>query len=281
MAKLVPGALGIEPTTLQSSLPQFAEVSASARSILGLAGRANPIVVEGLTGASELNRRLADELDAQIVLVAGWGDDPVPAAKALGRRLTGVVVNGLPRYRQHTLATKVVPALESAGITYLGTVPDDRRLLAVTVGDIAAHLGGKFVLGAEKSADLIDYFLVGGNIWDWGVHYFSIRENAAAVIRGDRPDMQMAALATPIKALVLTAGQPPVPIQYVRYEAEQEGVPLIVVPHDTHRASALLETIQDRAHFDHPGKMARMRELADHAVNFAAIEAALAQPATR
>jgi BioD-like phosphotransacetylase family protein len=280
-AKLVHGAVAVEPTTLQSSLPQVAEVAAAARSILGLADRANPIIVEGLTGAPELNRRLAEELDAQILLVSGWGDDPVPVARSLGRQLIGVVSGGLPRYRQHTLETKFRPALEAAGIAYFGAVPDDRRLLAVTVGDVAAHLGGEFVLGREKSADLIDYFLVGGNVWDWGVHYFSVRENAAAVIRGDRPDMQMAALATPIKALVLTAGQPPVPIQYVQYEAEQEGVPLIVVPHDTHRTSALLETIQDRARFDHPGKMARMRELADSAINFGAIEAALAQPVTR
>lgn len=280
MARLVPEAVAGEPVRLQSTFPQFSEIADAARSIARLNDPANPIIVEGLSGAPELNRRLAEELDAQVLLVAGWGDDPVPMAKSLGRRLIGAVYNGLPRYRSHALTTKAVPALAAASIPYLGAIPDDRRLLAVTVGEVARHLSGEFALWEEKSSDLIDYFLIGGNVWDWGVHYFSVRENAAAVIRGDRPDMQMAALATPIKALVLTAGKPPVPIQYVRYEADQEEVPLIVVPHDTHKTSALLETIQDRARFDHPGKLLRFQELAETAVNFGTIESALAQPAT-
>jgi BioD-like phosphotransacetylase family protein len=281
MATLVPTAATLEPLKTQSTFPQFSEITDAARSISRLSEQANPIVVEGLSGAPELNRRLADELDAQILLVAGWGDDPVPTARTLGRRLFGVVYNALPRYRSHTLATKALPALAAANIPYLGAIPDDRRLLAVTIKDVAAHLGGEFVLWEEKASELVDYFLIGGNVWDWGVHYFSTRENAAAVIRGDRPDMQMAALATPIKALFLTAGKPPVPIQYVQYEADQEEVPLIVVPHDTHKTSALLETIQDRARFDHPGKLLRMQELADKAIDFGTIESALAQPVTR
>jgi BioD-like phosphotransacetylase family protein len=281
MAKLVPEAVGLEPARSQSTFPQFPEVTDAARSIGRLTGQASPVLVEGLSGAPELNRRLAEELGAQILLVTGWGDDPVPTATALGPRLIGVLYNGLPRYRQHELNTRAVPALAAARIPYLGAIPDDRRLLAVTVGQLAEHLGGEFVLWKEKADELVDYFLIGGNVWDWGVHYFSVRENAAAVIRGDRPDMQMAALATSIKALVLTAGKPPLPIQYVQYEADQEEVPLIVAPHDTHKTAALLETIQDRARFDHPGKLLRMKELADAAVDFGTIESALAQPAIR
>lgn len=281
VARLVPGAVGGSPTKLQSTFPQFTEISNAAASINRLTEQAAPIIVEGLSGSPELNLRLADELDAQILIVSAWGDDPLAAAKTYGRRTLGVAYNALPRFREHTLRTKTVPSLEAAGVRFLGAIPDDRRLLAVTIAELAAHLDGKIVDWEEKAEELVDYFLIGGNIWDWGVHYFGIRENAAAVIRGDRPDVQMAALATPIKALVLTAGKPPVPIQYVQYEAHEEEVPLITAPHDTHKTAALLETVQERARFDHPDKLLRLQQIADPAVSFGLIEESLAVVAGR
>ncbi|MBM3958870.1 MAG: phosphotransacetylase family protein [SAR202 cluster bacterium] len=281
MARLVPGSAPGTPTRIQTTFPQLAQIPGAAAAINRLSDRAAPIIVEGLSGSPELNLRLAEELDAQILIVAAWGDDPLAAARTFGRRTLGVIYNALPRYREHTLRTKSVPALDAAGVPFLGAIPDDRHLLAVTITELAAHLDGKIVDGEDRADGLVDYFLVGGNIWDWGVHYFGTRENAAAVIRGDRPDIQMAALATPIKALVLTAGKPPVPIQYVQYEAREEGVPLITVPHDTHKTAARLETVQERARFDHPGKLLRLQQIAEGAVSFGRIEESLAVGAVR
>ena len=67
-------------------------------------------------------------------------------------------------------------------------------------------------------------------------------ENKAVIVRGDRPDLQMAALNTSTACIVLTKGVEP--IEYVRYEAEQEEVSLIVVETDTP---------QHHGHAEHPG----------------------------
>ena len=235
-------------------------------------------IVEGLSGDAAGNLRLAEELDARIVLIAELDDDAAGAAGEFGDRFAGVVINNLPRYRRHTLETKVIPELESAGIHFLGAIPEDRRLIASTVRQISQHLDGAFSGWEEHSDELVDYILIGGMVLDWGVHYFSARENAIVIVRGDRPDIQMAALATPIKGMVLTEGVQP--LEYVHYEADQEEVPVTVVAAGTHDAAAALESLQETARFDHPGKLARLREIAADAVDFDAIDEALAQPVT-
>ncbi len=235
-------------------------------------------IVEGLSGDTAGNLRIAEELDARIVLIAELDDELAGAAGEFGDRFAGLVINSLPRYRRHMLETEVIPALESAGIPFLGAIPEDRRLVASTVRQISEHLDGEFSGWEEHSDELVDYVLIGGLVLDWGVHYFAARENAIVIVRGDRPDIQMAALATPIKGLVLTEGVQP--LEYVHYEADQEQVPVTVVPAGTHDAAAALESLQETARFDHPGKLTRLREIAGDAVDFGAIDEALAQPVT-
>ena len=88
----------------------------------------------------------------------------------------------------------------------------------------------------------------------------------------------MAALATPIKGMLLTEGVEP--LEYVHYEAGQEEIPIAVVDFGTHDAAAELETLHRRSGFDHPEKFTRFRELADDFVSFDLIRNALEKPAT-
>ncbi len=235
-------------------------------------------VVEGASGDTEANLKLAQELDARVVLIAGITDEIIPAASPYGDRLVGVIVNNLPKHRRTTLDTEVVPALEAAGVPFLGAIPEDRHLLAVTMQTISEHLGGEFSEHEDAGDELVDYILIGGMVRDWGVHAFNHRENAAVLVRGDRPDIQMAALATPVKGLILTEGVPP--LEHVYYEADQEEIPVTVVPQGTHDAAGVLETLQSRSQFDHSGKLERLQELAADALDFEAIDKAVVQPVT-
>ena len=92
---------------------------------------------------------------------------------------------------------------------------------------------------------------------DWGPHYFGSKENVGVVVRGDRPDVQLAALQTDtVRALVLTKGIPP--IEYVYYEANQRGIPVVVVPDDTAAAAAKLDSLLPLIEFDHEDKLKRV-----------------------
>ncbi|NQW17229.1 MAG: phosphotransacetylase family protein [Chloroflexi bacterium] len=265
---------------LSALLPGIAVRSGAPDAIRSAASEAggDATIVEGLSGDVEGNRKIADELDARVIVVGELSDDLAGAALAYGDRAAGVIINNMPRYRSHELETTVRPAIEAAGVKFLGAIPEDRRLVTSTVRQISEHLGGRFTQWDEHSDELVDHVLLGGMVVDWGVHYFSSKENAVVMIRGDRPDIQMAALATPIKGLILTEGIEP--LEYVHYEADQEEVPVTVVQAGTHDATARLETLLDTVQFDHPDKLARLQELAADTVDFEAIDEALALPVT-
>ena len=224
--------------------------------------------------------KLAEKTDALVVLVCGYNDDVPAAAAPYGTRLAGVIVNNVPIYRRNELDSRIAPQIVAAGIKLIGWLPEDRRLLAPTVDLVAEHLDGVLAVCPENKDRLIDNFLIGGLVLDWGPHYFGSKENVGVVVRGDRPDVQLAALQTDtVRALVLTKGIPP--IEYVYYEADQRGIPIVVVPDDTAAAAAKLETLLPRIEFDHEDKLTRVVELIKTHLDLDAIRAAASQPATR
>ena len=237
-------------------------------------------VVEGSSGDPTADLRLAEESDALVVLVCGYNDDARAAAAEYGSRLAGVVINNVPVYRRNEVETRIAPQIAAAGVKLIGWLPEDRRLLAPTVDLVAEHMGGTVAACEDNANTLIDNFLIGGLVLDWGPHYFGSQDNVGVVVRGDRPDVQLAALQTDtVRALVLTKGIPP--IEYVYYEADQRGIPIVVVPDDTAAAAAKLETLLPRIGFDHEDKLSRVVELIESHLDLDAIRVAASQPATR
>ena len=237
------------------------------------------LLVEGPSNISEQDsRQIIETLAARVVLVVKFRPDLEASRlatwrEAFGEQLLGVVVNGLTRYQNADAINELLPSIRSQGLIPLGLIPEDRRLLGVTVGQLASHLEGRFVLGDDSIDGLVEHFLVGGLGLDSGALYFGLRENKAVIVRGDRPDIQMAALQTPVTCMVLTQGVEP--IEYVSYEAELEEVPVIVVESDTLTTMASLNTLQDAVRFDHPAKLERMSKLMREHVDLPAIHAGL------
>ncbi len=103
--------------------------------------------------------------------------------------------------------------------------------------------------------------------------WFGQYSDNAAIVRGDRPDIQMSALRANISCLVLTNGVDP--IEYVMYEAGQEEVPVMVVQADTIATMDAMNNLMERALFDHPLKLERFVGLVEERVDLAQITAAL------
>ena len=228
--------------------------------------------------SNEDSRRLVEALDAVVLQVVRFqpGMDVSSLAswrELYGDRLVGYLVNGMTRYQGTEVRTRLLPSMSSEGLDVLGVVPEDRRLLAFSVGRIAADLGGRFLLGNGAEDGLVEHFLVGGLGLDSGALYFGIRENKAAVVRGDRPDLQMAALQTPTACMVLTNGIEP--IEYVMNEAELEEVPLILVEGSTLETMDTLGSITQTPQFDSPEKVRRLSDLLDEHVDREALSTAL------
>ena len=240
-------------------------ISGIQASAAALAESSDMVIVEVSSALSESDSaQLVEALDATVVAVVGYlpdlqGSDVAGAVGAYGGRLAGVVINGRTRYMGHDTETRLVPAAETAGVKVLGVVPEDRTMLGVTVAEVASYLDGRNITDVDGMDRLVEHFQVGGLGLDRGTDYFDLLERKAVVVRGDRPDIQMPALRTPMACMMLTMGIEP--IEYVYYEAEEQDVPIIVVEQDTIPAMESLHGIHERARFDHPDKLARFTQL--------------------
>lgn len=228
---------------------------------------------------SDLSAQMAQRLNAGVVMVMAYEadldpDDVTKASHLFGDHLLGVMVNSVTRYRGREVRQGFVQAAEAAGVNFLGALPEDRLMLSASLGQIAEHINGEWVVGQDKANALVERFLIGGNIMDWGETYFGRSETKAVVARGDRPDIQLAALATPTRGLILTGGHGPV--DYVYHEVAQLDVPLMVVSADTVATVEALGGVLERSSPHHPEKVARFQELLEQHCNLQVIEDHLA-----
>jgi len=235
---------------------------------------ADLILVEGSCALSlDQTGELANSLDAKVLVVSRYRRDlsasDLKRWEAVGNSLIGFVINGLSPYLGTEASTILLPSLEAEGLVCFGVIPEDRRLLGVSVRQLAEHLDGRFVACEEKADTLVEHLMVGGMGMDPGELYFGERSDKAVIVRGDRPDVQMPALNSLTSCMVLTKGIEP--IEYVKYEAEQEEVALMVVQTDTLDTMEALNSLMGRARFDHPLKLSRYGELVGQHVDLPAL----------
>ena len=235
-------------------------------------------VIEGSSGDPSSDINLAEKLDANVILLAGLDEDVKSAAADYGERLSGVVFNKVPRYRD-VYADRGVAALNDDGVPCLGWLPEDRRLAANTVDSLMAHLEGQLAFDVNTTSELVDNVLIGGLVLDWGPFYFRSQDNTCVVVRAGRPDVQISALQSETtRAMVLTGGEKP--IDYVFYEARTKRIPLIVVDGDTNATMDALDALAPEG-FSHPEKLSRVSQLLSERSMIDPILDLVALPATR
>jgi BioD-like phosphotransacetylase family protein len=256
-----------------------ASLPARVREMVGAASAGKQLtIVEGLDGLGQedpvatASSAIAEALGAPVALVLDYrpdlGEAEARAASQLyGERLLGAVVNRVPGHARNDAATRLSSAFQSRGVRILGLVPEDRRMAAPSVAQVAEHLGAEFrVLDGLEDPEgslraLVEYFMVGGAPLDNGAYVFSRRENKAALMRGDRPDLQMAALQTSTACLVLTEGHEP--IQYVTHHAALRQIPMMMVGAHTLDVMEALGDISERVTVHNPLKTERFADLLD------------------
>jgi len=204
---------------------------------------------------------IVDETKAKVLLVSDFRDkdSSLPYAQKFKGNILGILINCLTAYGRTEAVDKIIPSFQDSDVQVLGLIPEDRTLLSLTVGQISELLGGRFFTGAEYSARLVENFMVGGFGMDPGEYIFSTRNKKAVIVRGDRPDVQMSALQTDMQCFILTRGMEP--IEYVKYECDEEEVAAIIVDMDTIETMKAVGPLQLHARFDHPDKLDRAKKL--------------------
>ena len=236
-------------------------------------------ILEG-TDDHDKNLKIAQDLDASVLLIVRYGENFQKILSQYGSRINGIVVNFMPKYRQNELSDYLEKNLNDSNVEFYGFIPDDRKLLSMSINQIAQVLNGEFIYGEEHSNRLVENYLIGGLVLDWGPFYFSSKNNNAVIVRGDRPDVQLSALQTDeTQALFLTKGVSPV--EYVSYEAEKVNKPIVLFNESTHELTEKIEKIQLKSKFDHWEKIERISDLLNNNFDLELLIDKLRLPVTR
>lgn len=213
--------------------------------------------------------QIAEALDAKVLLLAKFRselttDDVLEASDLVGDRFLGVIFNQVSP-TQRPVVDMVIQFLESKKIKTYGIIPQDQTLMSVTVGEIAEHLNGTILTAQEKTSELVQNFMVGAMGQEKALRFFQRVPNKAVITGGDRADVQLAALETPTKALILTGNLQPSPIVMAR--AEDLGVTMILVDLDTLAAVEKTDELIGRVRIHQDQKVQRFQELTKSGVD--------------
>jgi phosphate acetyltransferase len=216
------------------------------------------VVVEGLsTGpsklyASSLNQALAQALDADVVLADKWRPDV--DADALAEhfaiaadgyasgeqaRVVGCVVHGLPQAYAAAVAD-LRAALASRQMRLIAGVPDRPALTWLRVLDLVREMHPQVLHEGDLTRRIKDVAVFAQGI-PAGIRVLD--SGRLVVVPGDRHDVIMAAYlaelgGTHLAALLLSAGVTPDPRISTLTQARANGLPVLLVDHDSYQTAA-------------------------------------------
>jgi BioD-like phosphotransacetylase family protein len=242
------------------------------------------VLIEGLSELGEDKvstlacHNIAEALDAKVVVVLHYSPfmdtgEIIKVAKKLGQRLLGVIINFVPESNVETVKLHFAESFRKSGVKVLGVIPEVRALLGTSVKELADALKGEIVTCKDKTDALVENIMLGAMTPDSGTDYFSRKANKAAIIRGDRADMQLAALETSTRCLVLTGNAKPLPA--VANQAEDKRVPIMVVKHGVADTVAGIEKVLARASFDTSQKLKKFEGLLEKSLDLKMLSAEL------
>lgn len=229
-------------------------------------------IIEGGTNLAEgtvINAnatRVADALDAKVLAVTSYAsmlvlDELIYAHDAFGDRMIGGVINAIRSTRMEFIDTIVRENLKQRGIHLVAALPREKLLAAVTIAELNEVLNGEVLTARDKMDQLVENLSVGAMSVDSALTYFRRQPNKAVITGGDRSDIQMAALETSTRCLILTGNLQPRPMILTR--AEERGVPIILVRHDTLTTVEIAENQLGKVRFHQEQKLERFRSLVD------------------
>lgn len=235
------------------------------------------LVCEGLNGLAEGcmidldNSSLAEILGGRCLLVMRsstelMADEIIRVKRALGERLLGVIINGVPRGMSEFVSESLVPFVSNRGVKVYAALPEDRMLMSASVSELVERLGGTVIAGQEHMDELVENVMVGAMSVENALNYFRRKPNKAVITGGDRPDIQLAALETSTKCIILTGNLHPNPLILGR--AEELGVPVVMVQQDTLTAVELVEQVFSEVRFHQDKKIRRFHRMLDAELNY-------------
>ncbi|PJF36503.1 MAG: hypothetical protein CUN49_05125 [Candidatus Thermofonsia Clade 1 bacterium] len=200
-------------------------------------------------------------------------DDALALKARMGEHLLGMVINSVPEEQLEAVRGKVSHFLESKGVRVYGVLPNDPRLMSISVAELINVLDAKKLTPEVSDEGLIETLSVGAMSVESATQHFRRLQRKAVITGGDRADIQAAALETSTTALVLTGNLQP--SATILKHAESRGVAVLLVPYNTLETIERVEKVFGKTRLAHPEKLARFRESLDVNLNWARLFADL------
>jgi len=227
------------------------------------------VIIEGPSERSQASRDIVEALDTRVIIIEGYSKEllkTIDSYKDFGKNLLGIVLNKVPGSRVEQVRGEASTQLDKAGVNILGVLPEDRTLFALTIGELAERIQGEVLHGAEQSAELVENLMLGAMAVDHGPDYFGRKDNKVVVLRSERPDMQLAAMQTSTRCLVLT-GDTPLKL-VVLDRAEEKNVPIILARDDVTDIVANIEGAFGKTKFNQENKLPKLSEIMEQHFDF-------------
>ena len=217
-----------------------------------LIGGAGTLADGGFLGVPTLS--LIKDFKSPVLLIDPYQNEAcidcvLMAKEILGDSLMGVVLNRVPPQAMPEMEQVVVPLLDS-----------------ITVRQLVEVLDGKVICGQDSLDEFVERFSVGAMDTDAALGYFQRLPNKAVITGGNRTDIQLAALETSTRCLVLTGDQ--APNQIITARAREAGIPIVVVPTDTLATVEKLEKVLGRIRIREAQKVRRAQEFLRDRLNY-------------
>ena len=141
----------------------------------------------------------------------------------------------------------------------LVAIAEDRTLAGFSVSEAQAALDAETLVAGDGPDATCDHLVIAPIGSDAGQPYLGRFRSKAVVVRFDKTDQHLAALATAPACLILTGGRRP--SEYLFDAAASHGVPVLLSRTDTENTVIALETVFDRTRFHGERKLERMADL--------------------
>jgi BioD-like phosphotransacetylase family protein len=287
-------ALGQSPETLSGVLmspdimaqafrAQKVDLTESIRSAFDSVARDKDVVLIGGLGsvlytgmAIGLSApRLVALLDAQALLIGKYRDERsvdamLTAHDLLGDRAIGLIINEVPENQLTYVQETVMPFFKGRGIEAIGALPCDRILNSLSVRELADTLNADVLCCHEEVDELVEHFSVGAMSVESALRYFRRTANKAVITGGDRSDLQLAALETSTRCIVLTGDLQPDP--RILSRAQEKKVPLLLTRDDTLTTVERIERVLGKLRVREQKKIRRAMELANEHLDLVRLE---------
>ncbi len=209
---------------------------------------------------------LINEMQAYVIFVEAWKgvtsmDAVYGMQKLVKDKYIGAVFNKVPTNIFPYVKESVKPFMEKRGCKIFGVFYKDKFLESVTIRHLIEALNGGILCGEDKLDDLISNFMIGAMDVASALKYFSKVPDKVVITGANRSDIQLAAIETSTKCIILTGGL--YTNEFVLERAIAKGVAIIAVQDDTFTAVDKIENVLSKTRIREKGKIEKAKKLFD------------------